>query len=66
MADQKSEKLWRVEVNGRLWETYQTERAGIRNWKTLAYNGMFRNAHVVLYDPWGVPIKEKFPRGGKL
>lgn len=64
MAEQK--KIWTLKVNRRTWETYQTERAGIRGWKTLAYNGMFQNAHVVLYDPWGVPIKEKFPRGGKL
>lgn len=58
-------KIWTLEVNGRVWETYQTQRAGIRNWKTLAYNKMFAKSRVVLYDPWGVAIKEKLPKAGE-
>ena len=58
-------KLWMVEVNGRVWDTYPTLRAGVSNWKTLAYNKLFKDCHVVLYDPWGVPIKEKLPHGSK-
>ena len=58
-----SVKLWTIEVNGRVWETYLTQRAGVRNWKTLAYNKMFAKCHVVLYAPSGAVLKEKLPAG---
>ena len=58
-------KVWTLEVNGRVWETYPTQRAGVRNWKTLAYNKMFKGCRVVLYAPGGAVIKEKLPKVGE-
>ena len=65
MEEQEKKKLWTLEVNGRVWDTYPTQRVGVSNWKTLAYNKLFKKCRVVLYAPSGIVLKEKLPKAGE-
>ena len=60
--DHKEKKTYTVTVNGRLWETRDKLQAAIQLWKMLAYNHMFKQCSVKLFDEKGNLIREKKPK----
>ena len=56
-----SKDPYTVTVNGRVWESCGSLRGGIRLWKTLANNSLFKNCSVKLFDENWKVIREKKP-----
>ena len=54
-------KTWAVTVDGRVWETCPSRGAGLRLWKSMADNELFKRCRVALYGPRGGLIREKSP-----
>ena len=61
LANDGSKKTYTVTVNDKVWETRDKLRNAIALWKTLAYNHLFKQCSVKLYDENGNLIREKKP-----